>query len=136
MADEIRETREVQTTDEQVGGTNVQRQTVSAESSAPGSVVAQRVVWYIVGFIVALLALRLILQLLGANQGNAFVDFVYGISGIFAAPFFGMFSYTPTYGVSYFEVSTLVAILIYSLIGWGIAKLFTLNSTHTVYIGC
>jgi len=132
MADEIRETREVQTTDEQVGGTNVQRQTVSAESSAPGSVVAQRVVWYIVGFIVALLALRLILQLLGANQGNAFVDFVYGISGIFAAPFFGMFSYTPTYGVSYFEVSTLVAILIYSLIGWGIAKLFTLNSTHTV----
>ena len=132
MADEIRETREVQTTDEQVGGTNVQRQTVSAESSAPGSVVAQRVVWYIVGFIVALLSLRLILQLLGANQGNAFVDFVYGISGIFAAPFFGMFSYTPTYGVSYFEVSTLVAILIYSLIGWGIAKLFTLNSTHTV----
>lgn len=131
MADEIRETREVQTTDEQVGGTNVQRQTVSAESSAPGSVVAQRVVWYIVGFIVALLALRLILQLLGANQGNAFVDFVYGISGIFAAPFFGMFSYTPSYGVSYFEVSTLVAILIYSLIGWGIAKLFTLNSTRT-----
>lgn len=131
MADEIRETREVQTTDEQVGGTNVQRQTVSAESSAPTSVVAERVVWYIVGFIVALLALRLVLQLLGANQGNAFVDFVYGLSGIFAAPFFGMFSYTPSYGVSYFEVSTLVAILIYTLIGWGISKLFTLNSTRT-----
>jgi hypothetical protein len=132
MADEVRETREVQTTDQQVGGTNVQRQTVSETSAAPGSVVAQRVVWYIVGFIVSLLALRLILQLLGANQGNAFVDLVYGLSGIFAAPFFGMFSYTPSYGVSYFEVSTLVAILIYSLIGWGVAKLFTLNSTHTV----
>ena len=132
MADEVRETREVQTTDQQVGGTNVQRQTVSETSAAPGSVVAQRVVWYIVGFIVSLLALRLILQLLGANQGNAFVDLVYGLSGIFAAPFFGMFSYTPSYGVSYFEVSTLVAILIYALIGWGVAKLFTLNSTHTV----
>jgi hypothetical protein len=132
MADEIRETREVQTTDEQVGDTNVQRQTVSEASSAPGNVVAQRVVWYIVGFIIALLALRLILQLLGANQGNPFVDLIYGLSGIFAAPFFGMFSYTPSYGVSYFEVSTLVAILIYALIGWGIAKLFTLNSSHAV----
>lgn len=132
MADEVRETREVQTTDEQVGATNVQRQTVSEASSAPSNVVAQRVVWYVVGFIVALLGLRLILQILGANQGNAFVDLVYGLSGIFAAPFFGMFSYTPSYGVSYFEVSTLVAILIYSLIGWGIAKLFTINSTHAV----
>jgi hypothetical protein len=132
MADEVRETREVQTSDEQVGGTNVQRQTVHEVSSAPSSVLAQRIVWYVVGFIVALLTLRLVLQLLGANQGNAFVDLVYGLSGIFAAPFFGMFSYTPAYGVSYFEVSTLVAILIYSLIGWGIAKLFTLNSTHAV----
>ena len=132
MADVVRETREVQTTDEQVGATNVQRQTVSEASSAPSNVVAQRVVWYVVGFIVALLGLRLILQILGANQGNAFVDLVYGLSGIFAAPFFGMFSYTPSYGVSYFEVSTLVAILIYSLIGWGIAKLFTINSTHAV----
>ena len=128
MADEIRETREVQTTDEQVGATNVQRQTVSEVSAAPGNVVAQRVVWYII----TLLALRLILQLLGANQGNPFVDLIYGLSGIFAAPFFGMFSYTPSYGVSYFEVSTLVAILIYALIGWGIAKLFTLNSSHAV----
>ena len=130
MADVVRETREVQTTDEQVGATNVQRQTVSEASSAPSNVVAQRIVWYVVGFIVALLALRLVLQLLGANQGNAFVDLVYGLSGIFAAPFFGMFSYTPSYGVSYFEISTLVAILIYSLIGWGIAKLFTLNSAR------
>ena len=132
MADVVRETREVQTTDEQVGATNVQRQTVSEASSAPSNVVAQRIVWYVVGFIVALLALRLVLQLLGANQGNAFVDLVYGLSGIFAAPFFGMFSYTPSYGVSYFEISTLIAILIYSLIGWGIAKLFTINSTHAV----
>ncbi len=130
MADEFQETREVRTTDAQVGDTNVQRQTVREASSAPSNVVAQRVVWYIVGFIVALLALRLVLQLLGANTGNAFVDLVYGMSGIFAAPFFGMFSYTPTYGVSYFEVSTLVAMAIYALVGWGIAKLFTLNSNH------
>jgi len=131
MADEVQETREVRTTDAQVGDTNVQRQTVREVSAAPSNVVAQRVVWYITGFIIALLALRLVLQLLGANTGNAFVDLVYGMSGIFAAPFFGMFSYTPSYGVSYFEVSTLVAMLIYALLGWGIAKLFTLNSNRS-----
>ncbi len=130
MADSVRETHEVETTDHTVGDTTVQRQEVRDTATAPSSVVAQRVVWYIVGFIIALLALRLVFQLLGANQGNPFVDLIYGLSGLFAAPFFGMFSYTPSYGVSFFEVSTLVAILIYALIGWGVAKLFTLNSAR------
>lgn len=131
MADKEQSAREVRTTDEQVGSTNVQREVVTERTATPTSIVAQRVVWYITGVIVALLALRLILQLLGANEGNGFVDFVYALSGVFAAPFFGMFSYEPSYGVSYFEVSTLVAILIYSLIGWGVAQLFTLGSSRT-----
>ena len=131
MADREEATREVRTTDEQVGNTNVQRQTVSETNSVPGNVLAQRVVWYIVGFIVAFLVLRLVLQLLGANEGNGFVDFIYAVSGVFAMPFFGMFNYQPSYGVSYFEVSTLVAIVIYVLVGWGIAKLFTLGSNRT-----
>lgn len=130
MAGQVEETREVRTTDAQVGDESVQRQTVSQTTSVPGAVVAQRVVWYIVGFIVVLLLLRLVLLLLGANQGNAFVDFIYAFSGIFAAPFFGIFSYEPSYGKSVFEVSTLVAMLVYGLVGWGIAKLFTLGSNH------
>lgn len=115
----------VRTTEEPV--TTTERQVATDRTTAPGSVMAARIVWYITGVIIALLALRLILQLLGANEGNAFVDLVYGLSGVFAAPFFGMFSYEPSYGVSYFEVSTFVAILIYALIGWGLAKLFTLG---------
>lgn len=130
MADREQSAREVRTTDEQVGNTNVQREVVTERTATPTSVVAQRVVWYITGVIIALLVLRLILQLLGANEGNGFVDFIYGLSGVFAAPFFGMFSYEPSYGVSYFEVSTLVAIVIYGLVGWGLAKLFTLGSSR------
>lgn len=105
------------------------RETVTTEDapSTSSGVMAARIVWYIVGVIVTLLALRLVLQLLGANDDNGFVSFIYGLSGIFAAPFFGMFSYEPTYGISYFEVSTFVAILIYLLLGWGIARLVTLN---------
>lgn len=115
-------------TDEPTVTTDRDREVVTDRSGVPGSVVAQRVVWYIVGIIIGLLALRLVLQLLGANEGNAFVDLVYGLSGIFAAPFFGMFSYEPSYGVSYFEVGTFVAIIVYALIGWAIARAFTLGS--------
>lgn len=118
--------REVIHTTDEPARTDVEREVVTDRGTS-GGVMAARVVWYITGVIIALLALRLVLQLLGANEGNPFVDLVYGLSGIFAAPFFGMFSYEPSYGVSYFEVSTFVAILIYTLIGWGIARLFTLN---------
>ena len=121
--------REVVRTTEEPAVTSDRR--VVTEDHASGSVVAQRIVWYVTGVIIALLALRLILQLLGANQGNGFVDLVYGLSGVFAAPFFGMFSYEPSYGISYFEISTFVAILIYALLGWGIAQLFTLGSRRT-----
>lgn len=119
--------REVVRTTDEPARTDVDRDVVVTRDATSGGVLAARVVWYITGVIIALLALRLILQLLGANEGNPFVDLVYGLSGIFAAPFFGMFSYEPSYGVSFFEVSTFVAILIYALLGWGIARLFTLN---------
>ena len=128
--DQEKHTTEVRDTNVQVGRTNVARQTVARTDSVPSNLVAQRVVYYIGGVIISLLVLRVILQLLGANQGNGFVDFIYGLSGFFAAPFYGIFSYQPTYGVSTLEVSTLVAIVIYALLTWGVAKLFTLGSTR------
>ncbi len=127
MADEQQVTREVQTTEEQVGATTVRRQTVAQRTSVPAGVVAQRVIWYITGFIIALLALRVVLLLFGANRVG-FVDFVYSFSGIFAAPFAGIFS-TPSYdGKFYLDSASLVAIAVYALVGWGLAKLFTINN--------
>lgn len=126
--DEEQSTREVQTTNERVGNTQVERQTVSERTATSGVVVAQRVVWYIVGFIVVLLAVRFALLLLGANDDNAFVSFIYSLSGFFAMPFYGIFSYEPAYGNSVFETSTAVAIAIYLLVGWGIAKLLSLGT--------
>ena len=128
--DQEKQTTEVQDTNEKVGNTNVSRQTVARKTAVPSNLLGQRVVYYIGGVIVVLLALRVVLLLLGANQGNGFVDFIYGLSGFFAVPFYGIFSYQPTYGVSTLEVSSLVAIVIYALLTWGVAKLFTLGSTH------
>lgn len=127
--EEEQATREVRTTDQQVGATRVQRQTVSETASVPGSVVAKRVIWYIAGFIIALLLIRVLMFMLGANQGSPFVDFIYSLSGVFAAPFTGIFP-TPTYGQFGIDSASLVAIAVYALVAWGISKLFTLNTNN------
>ena len=120
---------EVRQTNQQVGDTNVQTEHVRTENKASGVVVAQRVIYYLGGLLIAILALRLLFQLLGANQGSAFVDMLYGVSGVFVAPFFGIFG-DPSYGNSQFETSTFVAIIIYGLLTVGVAKLLTLGQKN------
>lgn len=100
---------------------------VTTDSKVPGNVLAKRIVHYVGGFIITLLALRFILALFGAAEGNAFVDLVYSLSDVFVWPFYGIFG-EPTRGSSEFETSTLVAIAVYALVTVGIAKLFTINS--------
>lgn len=101
--------------------------TAPVRTVGPG-VVAARVIYYIAGIIIAFLLMRIILLLLAANQGAPFVDFVYGVSGFFAWPFYGIFSYQPSYGHATLEVSSIVAIIVYALVAMGLAKLFTLGS--------
>ncbi len=96
------------------------------KSSVGAITIAQRVVWYITGVIVTFLALRIVLLLLAANQGNAFVDFVYAVGGLFAAPFQGIFG-EPSYGQLYFDTSSAVAIAIYLLVAFAIVKLLGLT---------
>lgn len=126
---EDRQTTEVRESNEQVGATNVHRQTIEKKADISGVVVAQRVIYYFGGVIIALLALRVLLQLFGANQGSDFVGFIYGLSGVFAAPFFGMFG-EPTFGASHLDSSALVAIIVYALVTVGIVKLITLTRPH------
>ena len=121
------QTTEVRETEAQQGDTAVHRKTVSQDDTVSSSVLLQRLIYYFTGFIIVFLAGRIILQLLAANQGNGFVDFVYGVGGFFAAPFYGIFGYEPTYGNSVLEVSSVVAIIVYLIVGIGIAKLVTIG---------
>ena len=124
MQDDMQQT-EVRETVSRDGGTSVQQQTVTRSNKMSSVVLVQRIVWFIVGVINTLIALRFVLLLLGANRGADFTDFIYTMSAPFVAPFVGIFG-EPTYGQSVFEVSSLLAIVIYALIGLGIAKLLTL----------
>ena len=103
------------------------------EHSASGSLMAYRVIWFIAGVILTLLAFRFVLTLLGANPDNAFADFIYTASYPFVAPFFGLFGYDKIYGVAKFEIYTLVAMAVYAVIAWGLGRLVTLNEPRTVH---
>lgn len=111
-------------------GDNVQQETTSVQKEAGSKTTASNVVWYVLGFIEALLALRFILRLFGANPSNGFVDGIYSVSGALSAPFDNIFGVTTTDAgqtTSVFEPSILVAAIVYALIAWGIVKLITIN---------
>lgn len=98
-----------------------------------GQYIVVRIVWYVAGVLLAILALRFVLALLGANPANAFASLVYDISYPMVAPFFSLFNYNLSYGVSHFETYTLVAMIVYALIAYAIARLITLNRPSTDY---
>ena len=89
--------------------------------------VAVRVIWFIAGVLLTLLAFRFVLSLLGANESNGFANFIYTVSHPFVAPFFGLFNYDFQAGRSSFELSTLVAMAVYAIVAAGLARLATIT---------
>lgn len=81
------------------------------------------VTYFILGVLEIILALRLIFRLLGANMGNAFISVLYDLSHVFVGPFNGIFNDQAIGTRSVFELSTIIAMLIYALIAWGIVSL-------------
>ena len=87
-----------------------------------------QIVYYILGVLEALLAFRFLLKLLAANPAAGFTDFIYTLSYPFVAPFLSVFRITRVQG-SVFEWTTLLAMLVYALIAYGIIKLFVMGKT-------
>jgi hypothetical protein len=93
-----------------------------------GPSILSQIVWFITGIILLLLAFRFVLALLGANTSNGFAQFIYNTSHPFVAPFFGLINYTNIqYGVSRFEVYTLVAMAVYAAVAWILSYLFNIG---------
>jgi uncharacterized protein YggT (Ycf19 family) len=84
---------------------------------------AKQVVWFITGLIVALIGLRFVLLLLGANVSTGFGAFILTITQPFVAPFLPLFNEQG----SSVEFSDLIAIAVYLLVGWGISKLLEIT---------
>lgn len=84
-----------------------------------------QVIWYILGIIEVILAFRIILKFLGANSYSGFTSFIYAISSPFAMPFAGILGVTVSSDMV-FEWSTLIAMVVYTIIAYGIVALFQL----------
>ena len=80
-----------------------------------------RVMWTILGLIEILLGLRFLLKLIAANAESGFGALIYGVSGVFTAPFAGLVT-TPTSGGNILEVTTLIAMGVYALFFWIIVR--------------
>jgi nitric oxide reductase large subunit len=96
-------------------------------------VMVRRVLGLLFGILIVLIGLRILLLMLGANEGNALVDGIYGITEIFVAPFRGVFAIdqvSPT-GRSVFDIAALVAIIGWSLIALLILAILNLADRRT-----
>lgn len=82
-----------------------------------------QVIWYLLGILEVLLVFRFFLKLIGANSFSGFTLFIYGVSAPFAVPFLGVIPPTVT-GSSVMEWSTLLAMVVYGVVAWGIIELF------------
>jgi hypothetical protein len=92
----------------------------------------RKIVYYILGVLEALFAFRLIFKLLGANPGSGFVSLIYTISGVFMAPFSGIFRAAVTNGIetkSVLEPATIIAMIVYALIAYGVIRLIKIYAT-------
>jgi uncharacterized protein YggT (Ycf19 family) len=80
-------------------------------------------VWLVAGVLEALFAIRIILMLLTANQAAGFAQFITKVTAPFLAPFAGLMKNITASNGSVLEITTIIAMLVYALLAWGIVKL-------------
>jgi hypothetical protein len=83
---------------------------------------ATQLVWLLFGILLALIALRIGLMLIGANSASPIVALIYGFTDLFLFPFNGLIN-SPTSGNMVLELSSMFAMLVYALIAWALVKI-------------
>lgn len=79
-------------------------------------------IWLMFGILISLIGLRVFLKLIGANPGNFFAQFVYSFTDVFLWPFLGLTG-NPSANGMILEIHSIIAMVVYVIIAWAIAKL-------------
>ena len=109
----------------------VAARTTETKSVATSSQTIEYLVYFVFGILEILLVFRLILKLMGASTTSGFVNFIYGLTGLFILPFEGIFRRAVNEGIetsSVLEPSTIVAIIVYAVLAWGVVMLVRILS--------
>jgi hypothetical protein len=89
-----------------------------------------RILYTGLGLLEILLGLRFLLKLIAANTQSGFTQFVYGLSGLFVAPFNNLIG-TPMWGDAAFEATTLIAMAMYALLFWVLVRVIGIATAQT-----
>lgn len=124
--------------------TEIVKETVLTENNGPKDAVTtetkriasntqttEYVIYFLLGILETLLALRLVLKIAGASLSSGFVNLIYTLTGVFILPFEGIFRRGIAQGVettSVLEPSTIVAMIIYAVLAWGVVKFIKILS--------
>jgi hypothetical protein len=81
-----------------------------------------QIIWLLFGGLEALIGIRVILMLIGANPGNWFAAFVYQLTQLFLWPFQNLIA-NPSFQNMTLEVTSIIAMIVYALLGWLIVRM-------------
>ena len=81
------------------------------------------IVYFLFGVLEVLLALRVVLHMIGANQGNGFAALINGLSYPFVVLFSNLVQ-NPSLGTTaVLEFTTLIAMIVYAILAWLIGRM-------------
>jgi hypothetical protein len=115
---------------------NVEKVIIEEVNEDQKKLKTKRVIYYILGTLEVLFALRLMFKILGANTASPFISIMYSITNLFLTPFKGIFRTAVTQGIemeSVLEPALIIAMIVYALLAWGIVKLIDIiNNRKTI----
>ena len=81
-----------------------------------------QIIWLLFGGLEALIGIRVILLLIGANPANGFTAFIYQLTQLFLWPFQNLIA-NPSFQNMTLEVTSIIAMVVYALLGWIIVRM-------------
>lgn len=109
----------------------IEKVTTTGEEKATESQTTGYIIYFLFGAVEVLLIFRLFFKLAGAGTASGFVSFIYSLTQIFIIPFTGIFPQATAQGVvttAVLEPATIVAIVVYPILAWGILQLVAILS--------
>jgi hypothetical protein len=79
-------------------------------------------IYLMFGILIAMIGVRIILLLIGANPASGFSSFIYGVTNPFLMPFFGLTN-TPPAAAGVLEIPSIVAMFVYAFVAWVVVYL-------------
>jgi len=97
----------------------------SGQEQRVATIKATQVIWLLLGLLEAMIGLRVVFKLIAVNAANPFASLLYKVTDIFVAPFASLTG-APASGGMVLEISSIIAMIVYLLIGWALERIIYL----------